>query len=56
MKAVIQDMAYVEHANGVWTKAIQARRTRLSACQAKVVRHREVVELEARNKTIQVLD
>lgn len=54
MRALVQELAYVDNALNVWTKAIQARRTHLQVCQAKIVEHREIVEQTARNKTIQV--
>ncbi|KAJ8729123.1 hypothetical protein PYW08_000704 [Mythimna loreyi] len=55
MRALVQELANVEHAMGVWSKAIQARRAYLATCQTNMLRHREEVELEARNKTIQLV-
>lgn len=54
MRALIQEMTYVDSAISAWNKAIQARRTFLVTAQSKVAQHRETVELEARNKTVQV--
>ncbi|XP_035446277.2 cilia- and flagella-associated protein 43 [Spodoptera frugiperda] len=55
MRALIQEMTYVDSAISAWNKAIQARRTFLVTAQSKVAQHRETVELEARNKTVQLV-
>ncbi|KAH9636977.1 hypothetical protein HF086_008238 [Spodoptera exigua] len=52
-RALIQEMTFVDSAINVWSKAIHARRSQLVTCQGKVSLHRETVELEARNKTVQ---
>ncbi|KAF9412260.1 hypothetical protein HW555_009203 [Spodoptera exigua] len=55
MRALIQEMTFVDSAINVWSKAIHARRSQLVTCQGKVSLHRETVELEARNKTVQLV-
>ncbi|CAH0602825.1 unnamed protein product [Chrysodeixis includens] len=55
MRALVQELAYVDNALNVWSKAIHARRTKLQGYQAKIVEHRETVEQTARNKTIQLV-
>ncbi|XP_022821097.1 cilia- and flagella-associated protein 43 isoform X2 [Spodoptera litura] len=55
MRALIQEMTFVDSAISAWNKAIQARRTHLVTYQSKVAQHRETVELEARNKTVQLV-
>ncbi|XP_030024874.2 LOW QUALITY PROTEIN: cilia- and flagella-associated protein 43 [Manduca sexta] len=55
MRAVGQEMAYVDSANNVWTKAIQARRNQLAALHDMITQHRHEVEVTARNKTIQLV-
>ncbi|XP_063891413.1 cilia- and flagella-associated protein 43 [Helicoverpa armigera] len=55
IRALVQEMTYVDSAQNVWSKAIQARRSYLATCHAKIVLHRENVELDARNKTIQLV-
>ncbi|KAJ0182154.1 hypothetical protein K1T71_002876 [Dendrolimus kikuchii] len=55
MRAVTQEMAYVDSANNVWNKAVLARRNFLTQSQDKIVEHRETVEMAARNRTIQLV-
>lgn len=54
MRAIVQEMAFVDSTTNVYTKAISARRLALQRLHADVALHRENVELTARNKTIQV--
>ncbi|CAB3237703.1 unnamed protein product [Arctia plantaginis] len=55
MRAVAQEMAYVEHVAQVWSRAIHARRVALNVSHNKVTEHRLEEELTARNKTIQLV-
>lgn len=54
MRAVAQELAYVDSATNTWHKAVLARRNFLAQTQDKIMEHRETVEMIARNKTIQV--
>lgn len=54
MRAVAQEVSYVEAAGITWRAAAAARRHRLNLTSEQVLRHRDEVELAARNKTIQV--
>ncbi|KAM3957531.1 cilia- and flagella-associated protein 43 [Aphomia sociella] len=55
MRAIVQEIAYVDSMSVGWNKAIAARRSLLSALHERILEHREAVELAARNKTIQLV-
>ncbi|CAH2989003.1 unnamed protein product [Chilo suppressalis] len=55
MRALVQEMAYVDSTCAGWNKAVQARRQQLAVTQDRILRHREAVELNSRNKTIQLV-
>ncbi|CAH0726230.1 unnamed protein product, partial [Brenthis ino] len=55
MRAIAQEMSYVECAAATWRAAAAARRQRLARATDLVAQHREQVELTARNNTIQLV-
>ncbi|XP_052747310.1 cilia- and flagella-associated protein 43 isoform X2 [Bicyclus anynana] len=55
MRAVAQEVSYVETAGIAWRAAAAARRQRLAATNELILHHRDKVELAARNKTIQLV-
>ncbi|CAK1602687.1 unnamed protein product [Parnassius mnemosyne] len=55
MRAMVQEMAYVESGSSVWHKAVGARRTLLARQLDDAQEHRQRTELLARNKTIQLV-
>ncbi|XP_059058121.1 cilia- and flagella-associated protein 43 [Achroia grisella] len=55
MRAVVQEIAYVDSMSNGWNKAIAARRSMLANIHERILQHREKTELAARNKTIQLV-
>ncbi|CAK1544292.1 unnamed protein product [Leptosia nina] len=55
MRAVAQEMAYVESTSNVWRAAIQSRRQRLVKTSEMIRQHREEVEFAGRNKSLQLV-
>ncbi|CAG9784144.1 unnamed protein product [Diatraea saccharalis] len=55
MRAIVLETAYVDSTNAGWNKAIQARRQQLALTHDRILQHRETVEFNSRNKTIQLV-
>ncbi|XP_045762640.1 cilia- and flagella-associated protein 43 isoform X2 [Maniola jurtina] len=55
MRAVGQEVSYVEAGGAAWRAAAAARRQRLHVTHDHILHHRHTVELAARNKTIQLV-
>ncbi|KAJ2953970.1 hypothetical protein O0L34_g1612 [Tuta absoluta] len=55
MKAQIMESALVDATMTTWNKALQARRTFLAWCGARVQQHRDSEQLTAINRTIQLV-
>ncbi|CAG4981932.1 unnamed protein product [Parnassius apollo] len=55
MRAMVQEMAYVESGSSVWHRAVVARRTLLARQLDDAQEHRQRTELLSRNKTIQLV-
>ncbi|XP_052758643.1 cilia- and flagella-associated protein 43 [Galleria mellonella] len=55
MRAIVQEIAYVDSMSNGWSKAIAARRNLLANMHERIHQHREAVELAARNRTIQLV-
>ncbi|XP_013186993.2 cilia- and flagella-associated protein 43 [Amyelois transitella] len=55
MRAVVQELAYVESAGRGWLAGAQARRRVLADTLASIAQHREDVEFAARNRSVQLV-
>ncbi|XP_047515252.1 cilia- and flagella-associated protein 43 [Pieris napi] len=55
MRAVAQEMSYVESAGNIWRTSIQARRHRLAQTNEMIRQHRDEVEFTAKNRTLQLV-
>ncbi|XP_072937186.1 cilia- and flagella-associated protein 43 [Epargyreus clarus] len=55
MRAVAQEMSYVESGGGVWRAALAARRAHLARARDRLHAHRRRAEHDARNKTVQLV-
>ncbi|VVD01944.1 unnamed protein product [Leptidea sinapis] len=55
MRAVAQEMTYVESACNTWKNAVHARKVRIAQTNEDIRQHRDEVEFLARNKTIQLV-
>ncbi|XP_053606351.1 cilia- and flagella-associated protein 43 isoform X2 [Plodia interpunctella] len=55
MRAIVQELAYVESAGSGWQAAVQARRQLLAETHANIAQHRDHVEFMARNRSVQLV-